>query len=411
MTISFAPESMVQSSPRLEAAFSRALDQILATPLRRSRGLRGEPQWTIPDDDDDGDDAAISARRTARSVGLLVGFVVDVTSSFEPDTSGREPYPSMDDDESYSLEVPAPGEGPVVGRLTAASAWGALRGLETLAQLATVAQSTVPPGLSTAKEAASIDGAALVLPSCPLTVQDSPRYPWRGLLLDTANHFLPVSQLLTFLDAMASVKMNVLHWWALHVGPVPIKMPCACTSLQALWVVFLSKQCSMSLIALFATLHRHIVDSYSFPFESASIPDLSAAGAWDASATYSPSSVSQVVEYAADRGVRVVPEVGQTTSRPCFNYHYNHMNRTSCPAFASSLPLLPVRHARPRLQLGAQHQAPPRDRELPDLRQRPGPRERHSFGPRRGAHLSNRGVGAGRRGRRLPRRLCAPRRR
>ncbi|CAF4223859.1 unnamed protein product, partial [Rotaria magnacalcarata] len=43
-------------------------------------------------------------------------------------------------------------------------------------------------------------------------IQDWPRFPYRGILLDTARHFLPVPIIKQHLDAMASNKFNVLHW-------------------------------------------------------------------------------------------------------------------------------------------------------------------------------------------------------
>jgi len=87
-------------------------------------------------------------------------------------------------DESYGLNVGAPNT-----TLRARTAVGALRGLETLAQLA-----AGPRTWSSAR------------------VRDAPRFRHRGALLDTSRHFLSVATLKSFLDAMAMTKLNVLHW-------------------------------------------------------------------------------------------------------------------------------------------------------------------------------------------------------
>ena len=92
-------------------------------------------------------------------------------------------------DESYELELTRAG-----GVLRATTEWGALRGLESFAQLV------------------QWGGSDYRLCGLPLTVKDSPEWQWRGLLLDTARHFLPLEgALLPMLDAMAALKLNVLH--------------------------------------------------------------------------------------------------------------------------------------------------------------------------------------------------------
>lgn len=78
-------------------------------------------------------------------------------------------------------------------------------------------------------------------------MDDSPRFPHRGLLVDSSRHFLPLGTLLSTVDAMAATKLNVLHW--------------------------------------------HITDAESFPLRSAAFPRLAEAGAWAPEATYSPADV------------------------------------------------------------------------------------------------------------------------
>lgn len=90
-------------------------------------------------------------------------------------------------DESHTLDVS--GERITISAKTDV---GAIRGLETLLQLTQHNSSDYFfPGVS---------------------VTDAPRFVWRGLMIDAARHFQPVSVIKRNLDAMAAVKMNVLHW-------------------------------------------------------------------------------------------------------------------------------------------------------------------------------------------------------
>jgi hexosaminidase len=91
------------------------------------------------------------------------------------------------EDESYVLEVNADG-----AKLNAATPLGAMHGLQTFLQLVEV----TPDGFA--------------LPA--VTIQDKPRCPWRGLMIDVCRHFIPLDVLKRNLDAMETVKMNVFHW-------------------------------------------------------------------------------------------------------------------------------------------------------------------------------------------------------
>src|SRR4029077_18571390 len=96
-------------------------------------------------------------------------------------------YPTLGEDESYTLDVTAEG-----ARVKSATIDGALHGLETLAQL-------VSPGPDGFQAPAA-------------HIEDRPRFPWRGLMIDASRHWMPVPVIERNLDAMAAVKLNVFHW-------------------------------------------------------------------------------------------------------------------------------------------------------------------------------------------------------
>ncbi|KAK3125472.1 hypothetical protein QOZ80_7BG0605360 [Eleusine coracana subsp. coracana] len=150
-----------------------------------------------------------------------------------------------DVDESYTLEIPLTSG---AATLRAATAWGAMRGMETLSQLAWQGKK----------------GMAVVV-AAGVRVEDRPLYPHRGLMLDTGRTYFPVGDILRTVDAMAGNKMNVFHW--------------------------------------------HITDSQSFPIELPSEPELAEKGAYGEDMRYTVDDVKRVVEFAMSRGVRVVPEI------------------------------------------------------------------------------------------------------
>jgi hexosaminidase len=141
------------------------------------------------------------------------------------------------EDESYMLTVAAGG-----ATLTAPTVYGVLRGLETVTQL--IEQGPAGFGIRAA------------------TIADRPRFPWRGLMIDACRHWIPSEVVKRNLDAMAVVKLNVLHW--------------------------------------------HLSEDQGFRVESKAYPLLHQKGS--DGLFYSQEQVREIVRYAADRGIRVVPE-------------------------------------------------------------------------------------------------------
>ncbi len=148
-----------------------------------------------------------------------------------------EEVQSVDENEAYTLTVT-----PAGAHLEAATVVGAMRGLATLVQL-------VQPS-----------GTDYVLPS--VTIQDSPRFPWRGLMIDCGRHFEPVDVIKRSIDAMAAVKLNVFHW--------------------------------------------HLTEDQGFRIESRVYPKLTALGS--DGLFYTQDDAREIVRYARERGIRVVPE-------------------------------------------------------------------------------------------------------
>jgi hexosaminidase len=182
-------------------------------------------------------------------------------------------------DESYVLDVNT-----TAALLMADTVWGIMRGLETFSQLVEF----------------DIPSQTYQVSSLPVTIKDSPRFAWRGLLVDSSRHYLRVQTLLRMIDAMSYSKFNVLHW--------------------------------------------HIVDAESFPFVSTSYPSLSANGAYYPSYVYKPSDVANVVQYAYARGIRVVPEF----DGPGHAAAWGSDITANCPKYTGNINNIPLTPATPQ---------------------------------------------------------------
>uniref|UniRef100_A0A7S4DXL4 Beta-hexosaminidase n=1 Tax=Lotharella globosa TaxID=91324 RepID=A0A7S4DXL4_9EUKA len=97
-----------------------------------------------------------------------------------------------------------------------------------------------------------------------VSIVDSPSYAWRGLMLDSGRRFIPVPVVYNLLDTMAANKLNVLH--------------------------------------------LHASDYCRFAVESKKFPNLTAALTGVYAGFYTQDDVKDMISYAGDRGIRVVPE-------------------------------------------------------------------------------------------------------
>ena len=152
-------------------------------------------------------------------------------------TANREGKLVLGEDESYRLTITPDGIA-----LQAATDIGALRGIETFLQLLT------------------LDDRGVTVPE--IAIFDEPRFPWRGLMIDSSRHFMPVDMVKRNIDGMAAVKLNVLHW--------------------------------------------HLVDDQGFRVETLAWPKLHE-NASDGD-YYTRAQIRDLIDYAAERGIRVVPE-------------------------------------------------------------------------------------------------------
>jgi hypothetical protein len=139
--------------------------------------------------------AAAVSHRAASEAPLPIATVVEV----RVDTLVASPRPSDGMDESYTLLIGTDGGAAVT--LSSATVWGALRGLETLSQLAKALPGetswVVPAPASPARRFPAVN------------VTDWPRFSYRGLMVDPARRYLPMSALEAVVDSMAYTKLNV----------------------------------------------------------------------------------------------------------------------------------------------------------------------------------------------------------
>jgi hexosaminidase len=156
--------------------------------------------------------------------------------------------------------------------LIASTAAGIFYGIQTLYQL-------MPPGI----HAKNSLNSSLTIPA--VTIEDKPRFGWRGLMLDVSRHFFTVPQVKSFIDEMVKYKFNLLH--------------------------------------------LHLTDDQGWRLQIKSLPKLTEVGAWRVEKTgtfgtfstpdpdeprtyggfYTHEDIKELVRYASERFINILPEI------------------------------------------------------------------------------------------------------
>ena len=188
-------------------------------------------------------------------------------ANFTVETKGpSRPVQQLGEDEAYRLVISPNGV-----HLSAANPLGILHGLQTFLQLVRV----TPKGFS--------------VPA--VSIEDSPRFPWRGLLIDSGHRFVRLPVIKRNLDAMEAVKLNVLHW--------------------------------------------RFSDDAGFHIESKRFPLLQqkASGGF----YYTQEEVREVIAYARDRGIRVMPEFDMPCHTASWFHAYPELGSGKIPGESSAM--------------------------------------------------------------------------
>ncbi|KAJ0979429.1 hypothetical protein J5N97_014903 [Dioscorea zingiberensis] len=166
-------------------------------------------------------------------------------------------------DESYALYVTRRDSMSIVGEaiIQANTIYGALRGLETFSQLCIF----------------NYESKNVEIYKAPWYIKDEPRFAFRGLLLDTSRHYLPLNVIKQVIDSMSYAKLNVLHW--------------------------------------------HMIDEQSFPLEVPSYPDLWK-GSYSKWERYTVEDAYEIVNFAKKRGIHVMAEIDVPGHAESWGYGY-----------------------------------------------------------------------------------------
>ncbi len=158
--------------------------------------------------------------------------------------------PGADNDESYQLQTK---KKKIL--IKAQSVHGIFNGLQTLRQMLVLDENS---------------GNEIVLPA--ITINDSPRFGWRGLMLDESRHFFGAERVKELLDLMAVHKLNIFHWHLTDVSG---------------WRIEIKKYPKLAEIG---GKGNHIDSDAPVRY-------------------YTQEQIREIVEYAAERCIEIIPEI------------------------------------------------------------------------------------------------------
>lgn len=214
-------------SPRLQQAlvrFSERLQRHSGAPLALKN--QSAKQWNK--------NREKNQQSQARQENKPIYLQIDIAS----DAAEKKFAWTMGADETYQLVITTQKI-----QLRAETTLGALHGLQTLLQLLQVQNDAVFFPLA--------------------TIDDAPRFPWRGALIDVSRHFFSIETLKRQIDAMAAAKLNVFHW--------------------------------------------HLTDDQGWRMESKVFPLLQQKAS--GGSYYTQAQIRELVDYAWQRGIHVLPEI------------------------------------------------------------------------------------------------------
>jgi len=158
--------------------------------------------------------------------------------------------------------------------ITATSSKGLFYGVQTLLQL-------LPPQIFSPQK---MENVKWTIPCC--TIQDEPRFIWRGMHLDVSRHFFSVEFVKRYIDLIAMHKMNIFHWhltddngWRIEIKKYP----------------------------LLTEIGAWRVDRENMPWREVTPPEPGEEATYGG--FYTQDEIREVVAYAAQRQITIIPEI------------------------------------------------------------------------------------------------------
>jgi hexosaminidase len=227
-----APDHAVLSS-----AFNRVtktITELKWVPQATEAPIRSFQQFPTPT-------AGAKKRRSKRQYGT--GNCTTTLSAVKVDISDTHAQLQHGVDESYTMDVTS---GSDSIKISAKTVYGALHALTTLQQIVIN------------------DGTGKMIIEQPVSINDRPLYPVRGIMIDTGRNFISKKKIMEQIDGMSLSKLNVLHW--------------------------------------------HMIDNQAWPIEIAAFPEMTE-DAYSENEIFSQDCMKEIINYAAARGVRIIPEI------------------------------------------------------------------------------------------------------